>query len=131
MLYGNYIRAGIRFLTGDNKNTEYHYALFDACAGLGDMVVVKTGHHGFALAQIVSIDNNTPLIQCDREVVCRVDMEAYKHRREVASRVDELRASMDRKAKQMQSLGLYEALAKADPGMETMLAEYKQLLGIF
>lgn len=130
MLFGNYMRAGIRFLTGDNKNTEYHYALFDACADREDMVVVKTGHHGFALAQIVSIDDNTRLIQCDREVVCRVNMEDYYRRKETAARVSELHAQMEKKAQQMQTISLYEMLAKTDPSMEAMLAEYKKLVGI-
>lgn len=130
MLFGNYKRAGIRFLTGDNKNIEYHYALFDDCAGMGDMVVVKTGHHGFALAQIVNIDDNIQLIQCDREVVCRVCLELYNARQEAAARVAELHAQMEKKAKQMQAISLYETLAKADPEMGAMLSEYKRLLGI-
>lgn len=122
-------RAGIRFLTGANTNEEYHYALYDI-AGVGDLVVVSTGHHGMALAQIVSIDDRTELIKCKREVVCVVNMAAYNERREKEQRMANLKNQMEQKAQQLQTLGLYEMLAQTDPTMRVLLDEYKSLMGM-
>lgn len=52
----NFKVAGVKFLDGKNDK-EYYYALFNEYY-VGDTVVVQTGHHGLALAQIVSIDND-------------------------------------------------------------------------
>lgn len=124
----NFLIAGVKFLDGNNGKV-YDYALFDEFR-IGDIVVVQTGHHGLALAEIVDItDDNKHRVKCSREVVCRVDMEAFCVRQEKRKALTKLKTEMDNKVKELQKTALYEMLAEKDPALAAMLAEYKQLSG--
>lgn len=126
----NFVVAGIKFLDGTNIDREYAYALYDENIAVGDIVAVKTGHHGFALAEIASIGNFPhSAVQCGREVIDRVDFTAYAERKEKAKRLRALRVEMDEKVKQLQQTALYELLAEKDPTLKAMLEEYKSLIG--
>lgn len=48
-MLNDYITANVQFLDGTNHNMQYSYALYDPTICVSDIVVVKTGHHGFAL----------------------------------------------------------------------------------
>ena len=125
----NFVVAGIKFLDGTNTDREYTYALYDERIAVGDIVVVKTGHHGFALAEIASIGNFPySAVQCGREVIDKVDFTAYTEREEKAKRVKALKAEMDEKVRQLQQTALYELLAEKDPDLKAMLEEYKSLI---
>lgn len=125
----NFMVAGVRFLDGSNNAKVYDYALFDEYR-IGDIVVVQTGHHGLALAEIVDIgDRGKERVKCSREIVTRVDMDAFYSRQERRKALAELKKTMDKKVKELQETALYEMLAEKDPALASMLAEYKQLLG--
>jgi hypothetical protein len=125
----NFTVAGVKFLDGDNKDKEYYYALFDEY-DVGDLVVVQTGHHGLALAEIVSTGwASKDKVKCSREIVTRVSMDAFYARQEKRKALAQLKADMDKKVKELQETALYELLAEKDPALRTMLAEYKQLTG--
>lgn len=124
----NYITAGVRFLDGSNTNSTYYYALYDTSCAVDDLVVVKTGHHGLALAKIVSIDpNNLMTVSHGREIISKVDLTAYNARKERAKKLAELKKQMDEKVKRLQELALYEMLSKEDSELAEMLTEYKAL----
>lgn len=128
----NYMTAGVKFLDGSNQDTEYLYALYDENITVGDIVVVKTGHHGFALAEVSSVrecDERFP-VKCGREIVNRVDFTAYHERCERVKRLGELRGKLDSKVKQYQQNAIYEMVAEKDPTMKAFLDEYKELLGL-
>lgn len=129
IMFGNYKRAGVKFLEGNNTDIEYQYALYDYTIHQGDLVVVKTGHHGLSLAVVTTVsDEGLNLIQCNREVVAKVDMTAFEERRKRAERMTVLKAQMDSKVKELQNFAVYEMLAEKDENLKTLLAEYKDLL---
>ena len=125
----NFMVAGVKFLDGTNRDKEYFYALFDEYY-VGDLVVVQTGHHGLALAEISSIDcEGKEKVKCSREIITRVDMSAFEDRQAKRNALAKLKKDMDKKVKELQETALYELLAEKDPALAAMLAEYKQLNG--
>lgn len=121
--------AGVSFLNGTNESTVYVYALYDDNITVNDTVVVKTGHHGFAVAKVVTLDD-TKLgkVRYDREIVCKVDMTTYEERKKKEERAAKLKQAMDAKVKELQSQAIYEMLSEKDPTLKAMLDEYKTLL---
>lgn len=125
----NFMVAGVKFLDGSNRDKEYFYALFDEYY-VGDLVVVQTGHHGLALAEISSIGcESKEKVKCSREIITRVDMESFYERQEKRKALAQLKRDMDKKVKELQETALYELLAEKDPALALMLAQYKQLNG--
>jgi len=129
---GEYIVAEVRF--PDNRNNTVKYrAYFDGfCYKEGDYVVVKTAHHGFAVAQITKIETLPTMNNLDgsREIVCPVIMDEYNKRTEKAKKVAELKAEMDKKVKELQGVQLYELMAQYSPELRDMLNEYKNITGL-
>jgi hypothetical protein len=125
----NFMVAGVKFLDGSNGDKEYFYALFDEYY-VGDLVVVQTGHHGLALAEISSIGlASKEKVKCSREIITRVDMGSFYERQEKRKALAQLKRDMDKKVKELQETALYELLAEKDPALALMLAQYKQLNG--
>lgn len=128
-MLSNYITAGVKFLSGSNSDAEYIYALYDRTVQVDDLVVVNTGHHGIALAKISSIGKYRPCdVQCNREVICKVDMTAFEQRKAKARKLADLKRQMDMKVREFQNLALYELIAASDPALGEMLSEYKALM---
>lgn len=136
MLDKDFNVATISFLTGSNTNVKYFYALYSKDISAGDMVVVKTKHHGFALAKIAEIyekdtedyDAVVELVSSGREVICKVNLEDYNERIKKRERVVELKKALDEKVKKMQTYAVYELLAEKDPALKELLEEYKLLV---
>lgn len=127
----NYILVTVRFLDGSNTNMTYSYACYDLNILEGDLVVVKTGHHGFALAKVAEVAPEfAEPVKFGREVVARVDLSEYEARKAQAKRLAEVKASMDAKVKELQAFAVYELLAEKDPALKNLLAEFKQLSGM-
>jgi hypothetical protein len=125
----NFLVAGVKFLDGSNKDKVYDYALFDEYT-VGDLVVVQTGHHGLALAEIADIRcEGKDKVKCSREIVTRVDMDAFYDRQEKRKALAQLKKDMDKKVKELQETAIYEILAEKDSELADMLAMYKQLNG--
>lgn len=126
----NFMVAGVKFLDGTNKDKEYFYALFDEYL-VGDLVVVQTGHHGLALAEITSVDGSgKEKVKCSREIITRVDMKAFCERRDKRESLAQLKKDMDKKVKELQETAIYELLAEKDPSLAAMLTQYKILAGV-
>lgn len=124
--------AGVKFLSGSNQDKEYYYALFsdNADAQEGDLVVVQTGHHGLALAQISSLDDTDKnKVQCSREIVSVVDTSAFEKRKANRAAMAKLKKEMDKRVSELQETALYELLAEKDPALAAMLSDYKKLTG--
>lgn len=125
----NYLNiAKIRFIDGNNSST-YEYANFDPSLKEGDMCVVKSAHNGLGVATVVEIINRTD-IQTLREVVAKVDTEAYDLRVANRAQMAELKGKMKERAKQLQDIALYQMLAKDDPDMAALLNEYQSISGM-
>lgn len=129
-MLGNYKIALIKFLDGTNTDHVYPYALYEDLQ-VDDFVVVQTGHHGLAIAQIAAIEteesNIGGRVECGREVVAKVDFTAFNERKEKAKRLAQLKKDMDKKVKELQSIALYEMLADKDPALKELLDEFKTL----
>ena len=129
IMNGNYVTAEVAFLNGTNTDKTYRYALYDSGIQPEDIVVVQTGHHGLAVARVVSTDGepNGP-VSHGREIVCKVDTTAFEERKARAAQLVELKARMDQKVQQLQKAAVYEMLAEKDPELAAMLQAYKDLV---
>lgn len=127
-MFENFVVAKIQFL--DNPVPVYSYALYEDDINPGDVVVVQTGSHGFALAKIYSLDG-TPEAKKEvikgRQVVCKVDFSAYNARQDALRRANELQKQMDAKVREVQTLHIYEMFAEKDESLKAMLDEFKIL----
>jgi len=124
----NYRVAGIKFKDGYNTDKTYPYALYDEGIIIGDTVVVMTGHHGMAIAEVCSIgEMPKDSVTCGREIICKVDMAAYLDRKARAKQMAELKKEMDEKVKALQETALYELMAEKDPSLKAMLEQFKAL----
>lgn len=117
----------IKFLEGTNTDKRYAYASYDE-VNEGDYVVVKTGHHGWGIAQVSEVLNEDCAVECGREIIAKFDPAAYFARIEKIMRLSEIKKSMDAKVKELQHLAIYEALAKDSPEMKELLDEFKSLI---
>lgn len=129
IMYGNYVTAEVAFFDGTNTDKTYRYALYDSTIQPEDTVVVQTGHHGLAVARVVSLGEPNGPVSHGREIICKVDMTAFEERKARAAQLVELKARMDSKVQQLQKAAVYEMLAEKDPELAAMLQAYKDLLG--
>ncbi len=122
----NYLNiAKIKFIDERGCRT-WEYANFDASLRPRDICVVMTANHGMSLAEVVEILPRND-IETTREIVAKVDTEAYDTRVAVRKQVAELKAKMEERAKQLQDVALYKMLAENDPAMMELLNEYQAL----
>lgn len=128
---GDFKVAKVKFLNGTNTNTEYEYAMFDEYE-VGDTVVVASAHHGLGIAKISAIITKEQAVTkaFEREIVSRVDMEAYETRKKNRNRLQELKKQMDERVRDLNQLALFEMLAAKDDELSKMLGEYKLLIGV-
>lgn len=122
----NYFNAlKVKFI--DDGNVSRHvYANFDMSVEVGDLVVVKPAHHDVALARVEEImPDNT--YETTREVIAKVDTTYYKQRVEAREKIAKVKAQMQERAKKLQDIALYQMLAKDDPEMAQLLADYQSL----
>lgn len=130
MLLPNYTPVAVQFLDRQNHDGRYIYACYDPEIAEYDMVVVRTGHHGFALAQVFEVaPANAEPVKYDREIVARVNCDAYYARQEKAGKLAKLKATMDEKVQALQQVAVYEQLSEKDPELKSMLEEFKALNG--
>ncbi len=125
----NFNTATIEFLDG-NTYSQYPYALYDESIKTGDLVVLNTGHHGFALGKIANISTDTAshnLVKCGREVICKVDMTAFEERRERAKKLAALEKQIDEQVREFTKLEFLESMAAKHPELKDLLEEYKKL----
>ena len=119
--------AKVSFMDNGNSVCSQIYALYDEDIVKGDVVVVKTGHHGLAVAKVEEVSETGQTPRNGREIVCKVDLAAYEARKEKQKRLAELQATMNARVKELQALAVYEMLSEKDEGMKALLDEFKKL----
>lgn len=120
--YLNVVRVRI---SGEAKSNGHLYANFEPDIKLGDLVVVKQTY-GMAVAIVEEIlEGDDFTIQ--KEVVSKVNLEAFNNRVSIREKAAELKAKMEERAKQLQDVALYKMLAENDPAMMELLNEYQAL----
>lgn len=125
VIKGNYTTVIAQFT---NSTTQIACANFGEKLAIGDYVVVKTAHHGFAVCEITAIDVET--IPCEREIVCPIDFNEYFQRVEMRKRAEEIKKKLDERAAELQQLQVYELLAKGDASLSVLLEEFKELMDL-
>ena len=130
---GNYIIATCRFLEGTNTTKDYNFALFDADrqVAVGDRVLVDSAG-GFNVCSVTGLCTQEECREKGwamptKEVVCKVDFEAYYRRKEQRKAKEALKKQMDKMVKDNQELILYQAIADKNPEMAALLEKYKEL----
>lgn len=129
MLNMNEIKiAKVKFMDGNYDRTcSQTYALYDEGIAPGDVVVVKTGHHGLAVVTVEEILEHGSTPKCDREIICKVDLNAYNARKEKQAKLLALQSEMNKRVKELQKMAVYEMLSEKDSTMQALLEEFKQL----
>lgn len=123
----NYLNAvRVRF-SGEAKPCNYLYANFESDLKVGDLVVVKPANHDIAVAKVEEIVEGDEFT-VQREIVAKVNTEAYDNRVSIREKAAELKAKMEERAKQLQDVALYKMLAENDPAMMELLNEYQALV---
>lgn len=127
-MFGDYKTVQVSFLNDNEKEQVCmsKYAMYDSFE-VGDVVVVKTGHHGLAVAKIASIDDTVSRVANGREIVAKVDMGTYENRVASRKRVSELKTAMDVRINKLQRMAVLEMFSEKDPEMKALLDEYKAL----
>ena len=148
MLEGNYKIALCRFLdtktsppsagdwdslvTGEPCGKQYAYAAFpeDEIGRFNYALVIANGD-----LKVVAVEDIIDKAEWDgadvtKELICRVNPEPYKHRKECRKQAKKLKNQMDKIVKESQSVLIYETLAKNNPVLAAMLDQYKNLTGI-
>lgn len=128
---GNYEVALCTFPDSANPEKQYAYALFDCCATIGDLALVRSSNnYGVVrIENIVSMNEHESLFghPVTNEIICKVDFSGIQRRIDQRKRKEELRKQMDKLVKENQELILYQALAEKSPEMAELLNEYKSL----
>lgn len=124
--------VNVRFFNNYDRSKlaekEYCFIAWENLAA-GDLVVVET-RFGLSLAVV---SGNLPIKPDQlsdrdmREVVTKVDTTAFAMRKERAERKAELKRKMDQRIKGLEEIDRYEAFAKEDEALKTMLDAYKEL----
>ena len=125
VIKGNYTTVIAQFT---NSTTQIACANFGEKLAVGDWVVVKTAHHGFAVCEITAVDVET--IPCEREIVCPIDFNDYFQRVEKRKRAEEIKKKLDERTAELQQLQVYELLAKGDASLSALLEEFKELMDL-
>lgn len=140
LLYKNFSEREVLLMTGDYKIAKISfmdeksigickqaYALYDEDIVENDVVVIKTGHHGFAVAKIEEISEKGKRLECGREIVCKIDMASYIERKEKQEKLIQLEAAMTTRVKELEKLSVYERLSEKDETMKKLFDEFKNL----
>jgi len=108
----------------------YSYALFLNDVEPGDRVVVRNFNGDLTIGTLARItDDGHDKVKDGCEVICVIDMTAFNKRQEQFAKAAALRKKMDARVKALQEISLYEMLAKDDPELADLLAEFKSVNG--
>lgn len=127
----NYLNiAKIKFIDNVCPNPKtYEYANFDPELKVGDICVVKSACHGFGIAKVEEIVEQNDIVT-RREIVAKVNTDAYEERVANRAKAVELKAKMQERVKQLQDIALYKMMAENDATMSDMLKEYQSIVGM-
>lgn len=125
----NYANIAMAQFLNDRRSPAplYEYANFDPDLKVGDCCVVMSAHHELGIAEVVDF-KATPEQPVVREIVGKFDKAAYDARVSAREKATELKAKMEARAKQLQDLALFQALAQNDAEMAELVQEYLGLM---
>ena len=108
------------------NETDYVFKTFIEVQ-VGDVVVVDT-INGLKVATVTSLTGKPlPVGKRLMEIVDIVDIRAYKERKEKEEKLAKVKSELGKRAREINRMALYEALAEKDPVMCELLAQLKEL----
>lgn len=122
----------VAFLEFQESSRKVAYACYDKDIKEGDMVVAATMHHGFSVAEVVEVVQNpdyNAFHVAERQIVSKIDFNAYNERIDRENKLKNLKKEMDAKVQELQSAAIYEMMAEKDPALAEMLKQFKALSG--
>lgn len=126
----NYLNiAKIKFINNSDGSTTYECANFDPELKAGDICVVKSARHGFGIAKVEEIVEQNDIVT-QREIVAKVNVDAYNQRVANRAKAAELKVKMQDRVKQLQDIALYKMMAENDSTMSELLKEYQDTIGM-
>lgn len=125
--------ASVKFISGVNTAKVYQFALYDDTISVGDQALVRSNNsaRGCENFGVVTVTAITPVSEYNganptSEVICKIDMSAYKARlakRELRGRLKKKMDSISKK-----ELLVYKIIASTNPEMEELLTAYQDTL---
>ena len=122
----NYVNLAKVRRASEQGNYTCTCANFDPTLKAGDFCVVKMTNNDMYVAVVDEIIEKTDA-EVTREIVAKVDTEAYDRRVAARKEAAELKAQMEARAKQLQDIALYQMLAKDDSEMQELLNRFQNL----
>lgn len=111
----------------------YHFAIYDDGYEYkaGDSVVVSGNNQVQTINEIITPEEAAERFSksITAEVICPVNLSAYKDRVEKRKAADKLKKSMDKIIKEMDENSKYDMYAERNPELKEMLETYKTLVG--
>lgn len=111
----------------------YHFAIYDDGYEYkaGDSVVVSGNNQIQTIDEIITPEEAAERFgkSLTAEVICPVNLSAYKDRVEKRKAADKLKKSMDKIIKEMDENSKYDMYAERNPELKEMLETYKTLVG--
>lgn len=133
MLLKGYKLAQVRpvdpSLEPDMRRAGEYVAVYDG-AREADTVLVEDANGRTYLAYVTEISEPDGLLpECELgQIVCRLDLEPWKARKEKAAKLCELEEKMRKQATETQRITMYRAMAATDPAMKDLLEQYDALM---
>lgn len=114
-----------KYITGYDTVKEYVWVGLERF-NTGDMVVVDS-RNGLGICQVTKCDSWQDDSKASKYIVGKVDNAKYENRKKLDELEKELEKKLKARAKKLQSIALYEMLAKDDPEMQELVDRYKQV----
>lgn len=122
--------ASVKFVEGKNTTKVYHFALYDSMVKNGEYALVKSGNENYGVVEVLDITPTDKYagIPPTAEIICRVDINAYRARCKMRDDRVALKKKMDKLVKESQELLVYQTIANTNPEMAELLAAYCRTL---
>lgn len=115
-----------KFLEGHSRTKEYVWIGFEEL-NEGDTIVVDTSY-GKQVAIVTRCEPWSEGSKATKCVVGKVNNSKYLKYMAVEALMKDLEKKLAARAKKLQSIALYEMLAKDDPEMRELVDQYKELM---
>lgn len=111
---------------------DYHYALYNDGFEYkpGDTVLVSNNKEQWEISEIITPEEAAERFKKNitGEVVCKIDVSAYKSRVEKRKEADKIKKKMDEIVRSMDEFSKYTMYAEQNPELKEMLDNYKSLV---
>jgi len=116
------------YKNGQYEGKSYNYIATQDNIKEGDFLVVDTPSSGYTIVKVVDVSEYKETTKANKYVVDKIDVEAYQNRLQREKDLKLLKAKLDKKVSERQSITIYEKFADDDPEIADLLSEYKQRL---